>query len=111
MPEDWQDLDLVAPPVLYRDSKMRDIVAFGGKDGYVTGVDRDTHKLVFRTPVTTIVQAPKNPTTARLQVLPGLRGRRGVEWAGARSSEQPADHRRGRCVLHGEARNHAVQSR
>ena len=27
-PEDWQDLDLVAPPVLYRDSKIRDVLGF-----------------------------------------------------------------------------------
>jgi glucose dehydrogenase len=50
-PADWQDLDLVAAPVLYRDSKVRDLVVIAGKDGYVTAVDRDTHKVVFRTPV------------------------------------------------------------
>jgi alcohol dehydrogenase (cytochrome c) len=79
-PEDWQDLDLVAPPVLYRDSKVRDIVAFGGKDGYVTGLDRDTHEQIFRTPVTTVVQAPKNPTVEGIKTCPGYAG--GVEWNG-----------------------------
>ncbi len=49
-PEDWQDMDLVAPPVLYRDSKIRDVVALGGKDGYVTAIDRDTRKPIFRAP-------------------------------------------------------------
>jgi PQQ-dependent dehydrogenase (methanol/ethanol family) len=80
MPEDWQDLDLVAPPVLYRDSKVRDVVAFGGKDGYVTGIDRDTRKPIFRTPVTTIVQAPKDPTREGFRTCPGYAG--GVEWNG-----------------------------
>jgi PQQ-dependent dehydrogenase (methanol/ethanol family) len=79
-PEDWQDLDLAAPPVLYRASKARDIVAFGGKDGYVTGLDRDTHALIFRTPVTTIVQAPKQPSVAGIRSCPGFAG--GVEWNG-----------------------------
>ncbi|MEO8754119.1 MAG: PQQ-binding-like beta-propeller repeat protein, partial [Casimicrobiaceae bacterium] len=46
--EDWMDLDMVAPPVIYRGSGVRDLVAFGGKDGYVTGVDRDSRKEAFR---------------------------------------------------------------
>jgi len=79
-PEDWQDLDLVAPPVLYRDSKIRDIVAFGGKDGYVTAVDRETHKMVWRTAVTTIENVPKDPPKKALKTCPGYAG--GVEWNG-----------------------------
>lgn len=79
-PEDWQDLDLVAPPVLYRDSRIRDIVAFGGKDGYVTAVDRDTHKMVWRTAVTTIENVPKDPPKKAMKTCPGYAG--GVEWNG-----------------------------
>jgi len=79
-PEDWMDLDLVAPPVLYRDSKIRDIVAFGGKDGYVTAVDRDTHKMVWRTAVTTIETMPKDPPKKPMKTCPGYAG--GVEWNG-----------------------------
>ena len=79
-PEDWQDLDLVAPPVLYRDGKIRDIVAFGGKDGYVSAVDRDTHKLVWRTAVTTIENVPKDPPKKAMKTCPGYAG--GVEWNG-----------------------------
>jgi alcohol dehydrogenase (cytochrome c) len=79
-PADWQDLDLVAAPVLYRDSQVRDVVAFGGKDGYVTVVDRDTHKMLFRTPVTTIEGPYKGPTPEGLRVCPGYAG--GVEWNG-----------------------------
>jgi PQQ-dependent dehydrogenase (methanol/ethanol family) len=79
-PEDWQDLDLVAAPVVYRVGEARDIVAFGGKDGYVTALDRDTHKELFRTPVTTIVQAPKVPSKEGVKSCPGYAG--GVEWNG-----------------------------
>jgi PQQ-dependent dehydrogenase (methanol/ethanol family) len=79
-PADWQDLDLVAAPVLYRDSRVRDVLAFAGKDGYVTAVDRDTHKAIFRTPVTTIEGPYKGPTPEGLRVCPGYAG--GVEWNG-----------------------------
>lgn len=80
MPADWQDLDLVSAPVLYRDSKIRDLLVFGGKDGFVTALDRDTHQPVFRTPVTTIVQAPKDPSPKGIRTCPGYAG--GVEWNG-----------------------------
>ena len=79
-PEDWQDMDLVAAPVLYRDSHVRDVVAFGGKDGYVTGIDRDTHQQIFRTPVTTFEGAPKGATAEGVRICPGYAG--GVEWNG-----------------------------
>ena len=79
-PEDWMDLDMVAPPVIYRATGTRDIVAFGGKDGYVTGVDRDTRKQLFRVPVTTVQKIPKNPTKEGMKMCPGYAG--GVEWNG-----------------------------
>jgi alcohol dehydrogenase (cytochrome c) len=79
-PEDWEDKDLVAAPVLYRGDQARDILAFAGKDGYVRGVDRDTHQEIFRTPVTTIATRPDSPTTAGVRTCPGYAG--GVEWNG-----------------------------
>ncbi len=79
-PGDWQDQDLVAAPVLYRDSGVRDIVAFGGKDGYVTAVDRDTHRMVFRTPVTTFLPYHRSATPEGVRICPGYAG--GVEWNG-----------------------------
>ncbi len=78
--EDWQDLDLVAAPVLYRDNQVRDIVAFAGKDGYITAVDRDTHQRIFRTPVTTFEPVPKGATPEGVRACPGYAG--GVEWNG-----------------------------
>lgn len=79
-PADWQDLDLVAAPVLYRDSRIRDLVVIAGKDGYVTAVDRDTHKVVFRTPVTTVEHIYQKPSTEGSKMCPGYAG--GVEWNG-----------------------------
>jgi len=77
---DSVDHDLGAAPVLYRDSKGRDVVAMAGKDGYAYGVDRATHKLLFRTPVTTIKNEGKAPTEEGFMVCPGLSG--GTKWNG-----------------------------
>lgn len=79
-PRDWQDLDLVAAPVLYRTDDVRDLMAIAGKDGYVTVVDRDTHKAVFRTPVTTVEHIHKKPSREGSRMCPGYAG--GVEWNG-----------------------------
>ena len=77
---DWMDLDLVAPAVVYRDSQVRDIVAIGGKDGFVTAVDRDSHKVLFHTAVTTVGPTPDAATPAGVNSCPGYAG--GVEWNG-----------------------------
>jgi alcohol dehydrogenase (cytochrome c) len=77
---DWQDLDLVAAPVLYRDTQVRDVVAFAGKDGYVTGVDRDTHQRIFRTPLITMNGPFKSATHEGVRSCPGYAG--GTEWNG-----------------------------
>jgi alcohol dehydrogenase (cytochrome c) len=79
-PEDWQDMDLVAAPVLYRDSQVRDVLAFAGKDGYVTALDRDTHQRLFHTPVTTIEGPYPGATPQGVRICPGYAG--GVEWNG-----------------------------
>ncbi len=92
-PEDWMDLDMVAPPVLYRGSKVRDFLVFGGKDGYVTAVDRDTKQQIFRTPVTTVQKAPSMPTKEGMKMCPGYAG--GVEWNG------PALDRRNNLLITG----------
>jgi alcohol dehydrogenase (cytochrome c) len=79
-PADWMDLDLTAAPVLYRGAGNRDLMAIGGKDGYVTVVDRETHLRVFRTPVTTVEHIHKMPTPLGSRLCPGYAG--GVEWNG-----------------------------
>jgi alcohol dehydrogenase (cytochrome c) len=79
-PADWMDLDLVAAPTLYRADGARDFVAIGGKDGYVTVVDRDSRKVQFRTPVTTVQPIPEKPPQQAQRMCPGYAG--GVEWNG-----------------------------
>ena len=79
-PTDWMDFDLAAAPVLYRGGGARDYVAIGGKDGYLTVVDRDTHQRVFQTPVTTVEHIHDKPTREGTRMCPGYAG--GVEWNG-----------------------------
>lgn len=79
-PADWMDLDIAAAPVLLRDSRIRDLLIISGKDGFVNAVDRDTKQRVYRTPVTTITQAPEKLTEKGSTVCPGFAG--GVEWNG-----------------------------
>ena len=79
-PKDWMDLDLAAAPVIYRADGARDYLVIGGKDGYVTAVDRDTHKKLWRTPVTTIEDIYKKPSREGSRMCPGYAG--GVEWNG-----------------------------
>jgi alcohol dehydrogenase (cytochrome c) len=77
---DSVDHDLGAAPVLYKDSKGRQIVAMAGKDGYAYGVDRATHRLLFRTATTTIKNEGIAPTPEGFMVCPGLSG--GTKWNG-----------------------------
>lgn len=77
---DGVDHDLGAPPALYKDSNGRPIVAMAGKDGYAYAIDRTTHKLLFRTAVTTIKNEGMAPTPEGFMVCPGLSG--GTKWNG-----------------------------
>lgn len=77
---DGQDLDLGAAPMLYFNSAGDPMAVFGSKDGYVYGLNRETHKRVFKTPITTIRNAGVAPTVQGVEVCPGPLG--GVEWNG-----------------------------
>ena len=77
---DGLDLDLAAAPMLYWNSRGEPMVAIGSKDGYLYGVNRETHERVFKTPVTTIKQPDRSPTTQGVHSCPGPLG--GVEWNG-----------------------------
>jgi alcohol dehydrogenase (cytochrome c) len=77
---DSVDHDLGAAPLLYSNTRGRRVVAMAGKDGYAYGVDRDTHGLLFRTPVTTIKNEGRVPTPEGIMVCPGLSG--GTKWNG-----------------------------
>ena len=79
-PNDGLDHDLAAAPLLYRNSQHQAMVAAGGKDGYVHIIDRTTHKVVAKTPITTVDENPPQPTEEGVKVCPGVSG--GVEWNG-----------------------------
>lgn len=77
---DGLDLDLAAAPMLYWNSRGHPMVAIGSKDGYLYGVDRETHNRVFKIPVTTIQKPDRAPTAQGVHSCPGPLG--GVEWNG-----------------------------
>jgi len=77
---DGHDLDLAAPPMLYTNSEGNDVVAVAGKDGYVHVVDRSTHRLLFKTAVTTIENEGVEPSATETKFCPGGLG--GTEWNG-----------------------------
>lgn len=78
--KDSHDVDLAASPIIYNNSKGDGMVAAGGKDGHVYVVDRNSHRLVFKTEVTTIKNDTVDPTEAGVTVCPGVLG--GVLWNG-----------------------------
>jgi alcohol dehydrogenase (cytochrome c) len=79
-PADGFDYDLGAAPMLYATRGGEPRVAIGSKDGHVYVVDRRTRRLAFKTPVTTIFNADKQPTPEGVRACPGPLG--GVEWNG-----------------------------
>jgi len=79
-PGDGLDLDLAAAPMLFWNDKGHPMVAIGSKDGYLYGVNRETHKRVFMTPVTTIKKPERSPDARGVYTCPGPVG--GVEWNG-----------------------------
>ncbi len=78
-PNDSHDYGLGAAPMLFR-ANNADMVALAGKDGFVHVVDRATHRLVYKTPTTTIENAGLPPTPEGRRFCPGVYG--GSEWNG-----------------------------
>ena len=79
-PNDGFDWDLGAAPMLYQDGPRQGRVALGSKDGHVYVLDRQSHKLLFKTEVTTISVRDAKPALKGTNVCPGALG--GVEWNG-----------------------------
>jgi alcohol dehydrogenase (cytochrome c) len=77
---DSQDLDLGAAPLLYVNGDGDERVAVAGKDGYLHILDRDTHKQIVKTAVTTVDEKQNAPSRAGTKMCPGVAG--GVEWNG-----------------------------
>lgn len=75
------DYDLASAAVIYQGkADYRNLVAVAGKDGYLHSVDRSTHKLNFKTAITTQFKEAKAPTAKGARTCPGCIG--GVEWNG-----------------------------
>ena len=79
-PNDDHDHDLGAAPMLFRNSHFENMLAAGGKDGLLHIVDRKSHQVRFKVPVTTVDIVRKKATPAGVTVCPGAAG--GVEWNG-----------------------------
>jgi alcohol dehydrogenase (cytochrome c) len=77
---DGFDYDFGAAPALYTGGRNASLMAAGSKDGHLYGIDRATHKVLFKTPVTTIKNAGARPTVEGVEACPGPLG--GVEWNG-----------------------------
>jgi alcohol dehydrogenase (cytochrome c) len=90
---DDKDYDLGAAPILYALPNGKPVVAVASKDGYLYVIDRTSHRLVFKTAVTTILNSSKPLNTGGFKVCPGVLG--GVEWNG------PAYDRPRRAVVVG----------
>jgi alcohol dehydrogenase (cytochrome c) len=80
VPNDGFDYDMSAAPMLYALPDGQRRVAIAGKDGHLFGVDRGTHRTLFKTAVTTILNDDKRPTPEGVRACPGPLG--GVEWNG-----------------------------
>jgi alcohol dehydrogenase (cytochrome c) len=83
VPNDSHDWDLThASPLITAtvNGASRRLVVTAGKDGILRSLDRDTHEVLYETPVTTIENADAPVTTTPSRVCPGVLG--GVEWSG-----------------------------
>ena len=83
VPNDDHDWDLTqVSPVLKVgvDNVSRDFVATVGKDGILRGLDKQTHEILYETPVTTILNAEVPVTQEGVFACPGVYG--GVLWSG-----------------------------
>jgi alcohol dehydrogenase (cytochrome c) len=76
---DTHDWDLTHAGPLYR-AGSRDLIASAGKDGVVRALDRQTHAIVWETPVTRLVNTQAALTREGTHACPGAQG--GVEWSG-----------------------------
>ncbi|MEP7243131.1 MAG: PQQ-binding-like beta-propeller repeat protein [Gammaproteobacteria bacterium] len=79
-PSDDKDLDQAAAPMLFKLGDGRAVLAAASKDGYLRVIDRKTHRLLYKLPVTTIRNEDKPVTAKGLETCPGTLG--GTQWNG-----------------------------
>jgi alcohol dehydrogenase (cytochrome c) len=74
---DNHDYGLASPPVLL-DLDKRKVVAQASQDGFVYLIDRTSEKLIWKTPVTTLLNNNDDAKPEGVKVCPGAKG--GVEY-------------------------------
>jgi alcohol dehydrogenase (cytochrome c) len=74
---DNHDYDVAAPAALLTVDGRR-VIAVGSKDGFLYLIDRGARRLLWKTPVTTILNVDADPTPEGVKVCPGAKG--GVEY-------------------------------
>lgn len=74
---DNHDYGLASPAVLFELDK-RKVIAQASKDGFVYLIDRASEKLIWKTPVTTILNNEVDATPQGVKVCPGAKG--GVDY-------------------------------
>jgi len=84
--DDFHDWDIAAPPELIDTSDGRHLLIAAGKDGYLYALDRETMRLLYKTPVTTMQNVEVPLTAEGTRYCPGIDG--GVEWNGPAYSAQ-----------------------
>jgi len=80
VPHDVHDWDIAATPILYTSKAGRKMVAVGGKNGYLYGLDRNLKSVRFQVPVTRHINVNAPITTEGTRFAPGTQG--GVNWNG-----------------------------
>ena len=83
VPNDSHDWDVTHATPIYTamiNGARKRLLATAGKDGMLRAVDRDTHAVVFETPVTTRENANVPVGLSPIRACPGVLG--GVEWNG-----------------------------
>jgi alcohol dehydrogenase (cytochrome c) len=84
VPHDVHDWDVTQAGPLYEgtvNGKARKLMATAGKDGLLRVLDRETHEVLFATPVTTRENVDAPITVTGTRACPGILG--GVEWNGS----------------------------
>ncbi len=72
-PGDNHDYGHGSPPILFNIG-ARQVVAQGSKDGFLYLIDRTTHRLIWKTPVSTILNHDADATEEGVKICPGAKG-------------------------------------
>jgi alcohol dehydrogenase (cytochrome c) len=81
VPRDWHDWDVSSAPVIIKTAAGKNLLLEAPKDGHLYGIDLDAKTVLYRTPVTKMMNAdtPFEPGKS-VSFCPGSTG--GAEWNG-----------------------------